>query len=35
MSEVDDKPANADQRAVVRFLEFFAAHIHNPHTRRA
>jgi len=27
--------ANADERAQLRFLEFFAANIRNPHTRRA
>src|ERR1022692_3268906 len=27
--------ASAGDRASVRFLEFFAAHIRNPHTRRA
>jgi hypothetical protein len=27
--------AAAGERASLRFLEFFAANIHNPHTRRA
>jgi integrase/recombinase XerC len=27
--------ALADERASMRFLEFFAANIRNPHTRRA
>jgi integrase/recombinase XerC len=27
--------AAAGERASIRFLEFFAANIHNPHTRRA
>jgi integrase/recombinase XerC len=27
--------AVADERASMRFLEFFAANIRNPHTRRA